>query len=203
MRRARASQSGSDTRSSRLNRVSTHTRASVRARFAELERILGETEWARAVYELAIGQPLLDTPELLWRVRCIACERAHTHEWAKFAELEHSLGETERARAAYELPIGQPLLDTPELLWKAYIDFEIAEGESERTRQLYERLLERTKHVKVWMSYGQFEAQVAVEEEIKAEEEGREADELVLAEQSKDRVTRARGTVRWGTVLGV
>ncbi|CAI5496848.1 unnamed protein product [Closterium sp. Naga37s-1] len=44
----------------------------------------------------------------------------------------------------------------------------------------------------VWMSYGQFEAQVAVEEEIKAEEEGREADELVLAEQCKDRVTRAR-----------
>ena len=32
---------------------------------------------------------------------------------------------------------------------QAYIDFEIAEGERERTRALYERLLERTRHVKV------------------------------------------------------
>ena len=35
------------------------------------------------------------------------------------------------------------------ILWKAYIDFEIAVAESERVRQLYERLLERTQHVKV------------------------------------------------------
>ncbi|CAI6011739.1 unnamed protein product [Closterium sp. NIES-65] len=143
--------------------------------YIEMELQLGNIDRCRMLYE----------KYLQW-------QPASCPAWAKFAELERSLGETERARAVYELAIGQPLLDTPELLWKAYIDFEIAEGESERTRQLYERLLERTKHVKVWMSYGQFEAQVAVEEEIKAEEEGREADELVLAEQSKDRVTRAR-----------
>ncbi|XP_022737400.1 crooked neck-like protein 1 isoform X2 [Durio zibethinus] len=41
---------------------------------------------------------------------------------------------------------------------KAYIDFEISEGENERTRQLYERLLDRTKHLKVWISYAKFEA---------------------------------------------
>ena len=52
----------------------------------------------------------------------------------------------------FELGIGQALLDMPELLWKAYIDFEIAEGEAERARQLYERLLERTQHVKVFIS---------------------------------------------------
>ena len=61
-------------------------------------------------------------------------------------------GELERARALFELGIGQALLDMPELLWKAYIDFEIAEGEAERARQLYERLLERTQHVKVLIS---------------------------------------------------
>ena len=46
----------------------------------------------------------------------------------------------------------------PEMLWKGYIDFEIEEGESENARQLYERLLQRTGHVKVWISFAQFEA---------------------------------------------
>jgi hypothetical protein len=32
---------------------------------------------------------------------------------------------------------------------QAYIDFEISEGERTRTRILYQRLLDRTKHVKV------------------------------------------------------
>ncbi|KAH0686762.1 hypothetical protein KY290_018375 [Solanum tuberosum] len=71
----------------------------------------------------------------------------------KFAELERSLYETERARAVFELAIDQPALDIPELLWKAYIDFEISEGEFERTRALYKRLLNHTKHLKVWISY--------------------------------------------------
>lgn len=43
---------------------------------------------------------------------------ANCAAWAKFAELERSLGEAERARAIYELAIGQPVLDMPELLWK-------------------------------------------------------------------------------------
>ena len=37
----------------------------------------------------------------------------------------------------------------PELVWKSYIDFEISQEEPERARQLYERLLEKTLHVKV------------------------------------------------------
>ena len=45
--------------------------------------------------------------------------------WVKFAELEKYLNEVERARAIFELAIDQPLLDMPEVLWKAYIDFEI------------------------------------------------------------------------------
>ena len=35
------------------------------------------------------------------------------------------------------------------VLWKAYIDFEISQDEYQKTRDLYERLLERTQHVKV------------------------------------------------------
>lgn len=77
--------------------------------------------------------------------------------WMKFSELENLLGDIDRARAIYELAIGQPRLDMPELLWKAYIDFEVNQGENERARQLYERLLERTMHIKVWISYAKFE----------------------------------------------
>lgn len=79
----------------------------------------------------------------------------------KFAELENLLGDTERARAIFELAVQQPRLDMPELLWKAYIDFEVALGETELARQLYERLLERTQHVKVWMSFAKFEMSIS------------------------------------------
>ena len=40
------------------------------------------------------------------------------YAWSKYAELERSLAETERARAIFELAISQPALDMPELLWK-------------------------------------------------------------------------------------
>lgn len=77
--------------------------------------------------------------------------------WMKFAELETLLGDTDRARAIYELAINQNRIDMPELLWKTYIDFEVNQGENENARQLYQRLLERTLHVKVWLSYAKFE----------------------------------------------
>ncbi|CAH2253441.1 crooked neck 1 [Pelobates cultripes] len=77
--------------------------------------------------------------------------------WIKFAELETILGDVERARAVYELAIGQPRLDMPEVLWKSYIDFEIEQEEYDKTRTLYRRLLQRTQHVKVWISFAQFE----------------------------------------------
>uniref|UniRef100_A0A673B4Y0 Crooked neck pre-mRNA splicing factor 1 n=1 Tax=Sphaeramia orbicularis TaxID=375764 RepID=A0A673B4Y0_9TELE len=80
--------------------------------------------------------------------------------WIKFAELETILGDMDRARAIFELAIGQPRLDMPEVLWKSYIDFEIEQEEFENTRNLYKRLLQRTQHVKVWISYAKFELSV-------------------------------------------
>lgn len=77
--------------------------------------------------------------------------------WMKFAELETLLGDYDRGRAIYELAVTQTRLDMPELLWKSYIDFEISREEFENARKLYERLLERTSHVKVWLSYAKFE----------------------------------------------
>jgi crooked neck len=80
--------------------------------------------------------------------------------WKKFAQLEVSIGESERARAIYELGVSQEeYLDQPEVLWKSYIDFEIEEGEGDRARNLYQRLIEQTEgHVKVWISWAQMEA---------------------------------------------
>ena len=91
-----------------------------------------------------------------------------------YAELEAILGDDERARAIFELAVNQPLLDMPEVqqgecsqlcatspmwlicvraclqvLWKAYIDFESELEEYDRVRTLYDRLLEKTSHVKV------------------------------------------------------
>lgn len=87
--------------------------------------------------------------------------------WVKFAELERLLQDEERARAIFELAVSQPALDMPEVVWKAYIDFEEEEAQEtggeegfERVRQLYERLLQKTGHVRVWISYAQFEINV-------------------------------------------
>ena len=36
-------------------------------KFAELEGLLGDAERARGIFELAVKQPRLDMPELLWK----------------------------------------------------------------------------------------------------------------------------------------
>lgn len=111
------------------------------------------------------------------------------YAWIKYTELEQSLGDTERARAIFELATAQPALDMPELLWKEYIDFEISESEFQRTRELYERLLDRTKHLKVWMSYAQFEASAMDVKDLDLPEE--DVQEYIL-EQKKLCLQRAR-----------
>lgn len=108
--------------------------------YIELEMALGEVDRARALY----GNYLKAMPH-----NCRA--------WAKYADLEKSLGESERCRAIFKLAVEQPALDMPELLWKGFIDFEIEEGEGDNARKLYEDLLQRTGHVKVWISFAQFE----------------------------------------------
>jgi len=81
--------------------------------------------------------------------------------WIKFADFERALDEEERARAILALALEQPALDMPEMAWKAAIDLEADLGEIEKGRALYNQLLERTQHVKVWLSKAAFEATVA------------------------------------------
>ena len=109
--------------------------------YIDLELQLGCVERCRTLY----GKLLEFSP-------------TNVSSWTRFAQLERSLGEAERARAIFELAVAQPVLDAPEALWKAYIDAEIADGQRAQARQLYARLLERTQHVKVWLSCAAFEA---------------------------------------------
>ncbi|PRW59332.1 Crooked neck 1 [Chlorella sorokiniana] len=155
--------------------------------YTEMELQLGNIERCRTLYQ-----------------KYIEWSPANAAAWGRFADLERSLGESERARAVYELAIAQPVLDMPEVLWKAYIDFEIGEGNREGARELYERLLQRTRHVKVWLSYAKFEATpLAVlatpEDEDEARTEEERAQQLAEVEEAEggeagtaERETRAR-----------
>ncbi|EMD01239.1 hypothetical protein BAUCODRAFT_29691 [Baudoinia panamericana UAMH 10762] len=103
----------------------------------------------------------------------IGWDSGNAQAWIKFAELERGLDDIDRCRAIFELAIVQSVLDMPEMVWKAYIDFEedIAEApeDFERPRRLYERLLQKTDHVKVWTSFAQFELNVPDPEQPDAE----------------------------------
>lgn len=116
--------------------------------------------------------------------------------WSRFAQLETSLAELDRARAIYELATQQPVLDVPELLWKNYIDLETKAGEYGRTEQLFVRLLEKTKHVKVWISRAAFHASIGRLEQARAafveadgyfkKEQEKKEQRLVLLEAWRD-----------------
>lgn len=145
--------------------------------YVDLERRLFEFVRCRTLYE-----------------KHVEYNPANCQTWIRFAELERGLDDLERARAIFELAVSQAQLDMPELLWKAYIDFEEEEGEYERTRDLYERLLEKTDHVKVWISYAHFEIN------IPEEGEDEEVEEAPVSDEAKARArkvfTRANARLR-------
>lgn len=75
-------------------------------KYAELEAILGDMTRARALYELAISQPLLDMPEVLWKA---------------YIDFEAELEEFDRARDLYE----RLLQKTSHVkVWISYAEFE-------------------------------------------------------------------------------
>nr|XP_010927962.1 pre-mRNA-splicing factor clf1-like [Elaeis guineensis] len=132
----------------------------------------GEYERIRQLYKRLLDQ----TKYLKVWISNARFEASASIEDEEYAELKRSLNEIERAQAIFELAIAQLTLDMSELLWKAYIDFEISEGEYERIRQLHERLLDRIKYLKVWISYVRFKASIGIEDE----EVGGEAPDTAL-----------------------
>lgn len=117
--------------------------------YIELELQLREFDRCRKLYE-----------------KFLEFNPANSNTWIKYAELESILGDADRARAIFELAINQQLVDMPEMLWKAYIDFELEQEEYDNARQLYNHLLERTQHIKVWLSFAKFESSTESEESV-------------------------------------
>ncbi|KAL3101196.1 hypothetical protein niasHT_027952 [Heterodera trifolii] len=90
-------------------------------KYAELETLLGDEQRARAVFQIAVQQPSLDMPEVLWKA---------------YIDFEIEQGEPERARILYE----SLLRRTQHLkVWISWVEWEASNGEFDRTRALYKR----------------------------------------------------------------
>ncbi|KAM7202442.1 hypothetical protein V8F33_002850 [Rhypophila sp. PSN 637] len=76
-------------------------------KWAELERGLDDLDRTRAIYDLAINQPVLDMPEVVWK---------------SYIEFEDEEGEYEKARELYERLLEKA--DHPKV-WISYAQFEL------------------------------------------------------------------------------
>nr|XP_005483519.1 crooked neck-like protein 1 [Zonotrichia albicollis] len=91
-------------------------------KFAELETILGDIDRARAIYELAIDQPRLDMPEVLWK---------------SYIDFEMEQEEFERIRRLYRRLLQRTQHSK---VWISLAQFELLVGQEERLqrcRQVY------------------------------------------------------------------
>ncbi|GAO48982.1 pre-mRNA-splicing factor Clf1 [Saitoella complicata NRRL Y-17804] len=145
--------------------------------YIELELLLREFDRVRTLYE-----------------KFLEHDASSCYAWIKYSELERMLGDMDRARAIYEIAVEQEVLDMPELLWKSWIDMEVEEEEWERARGLYERLLSRTGHVKVWISFAEFEVSVPGEGQEGQEEE--DEDEEVQRPATEEAKENARAVFK-------
>ncbi|QRW13109.1 pre-mRNA-splicing factor CEF1 [Ceratobasidium sp. AG-Ba] len=147
------------------------TNTSAWIRFAELETTLGDLARTRALFELAITQPALDMPELLWKA---------------YIDLEFEEHERERTRALYR----RLLERTGHVkVWVAFALFEAArmdsdeeegegategsEGDPEKAREVfqegYNSLRQRglkEERVVLLESWKAFEAEHGTEEQV-------------------------------------
>jgi crooked neck len=122
------------------NGIGRSPKAKLFASYIELEAKLGDMGRVRTLY-----QKFLQTLP------------SNSQAWCDFADQEIRLKEYERAKAILELAVSQPVLDSPEAVWKFYIDYEISMERWDAVRQLYGRLLQKTQHPRVWESFARFE----------------------------------------------
>lgn len=85
-----------------------------------LGRAIGQCPKAklfRAYIELEVQLGAIERVRTLYQ-KFLEWAPSNCAAWCKFADLERSLGELDRARSIFELAIAQPVLDMPEVLWK-------------------------------------------------------------------------------------
>ncbi|EEB12300.1 protein crooked neck, putative [Pediculus humanus corporis] len=94
-------------------------------RFAELEMLLGDVDRSRAIYELAVSQPRLDMPELLWKA---------------YIDFEIASGEMDKVRNLYERLLERTLHVK---VWMSYAQFELEYSNEDNSvslaRSIYEK----------------------------------------------------------------
>ena len=78
----------------------------------------------------------------------------------------------------------------PEILWKSYIDFENDQNEHQNVRKLYERLMQKTRHVRVWISYAMFES--SIDDAHRARDIFEKADKYFKTESRTDDTIESR-----------
>jgi len=111
--------------------------------YIDLELQLGELDRVRKLYQ-----------------KWLQYNPTNAQIWVKYALLEDSLEESSRARYVFSLAIQQPMLDMPEVCWKAYIDFEVKHQELDNAQRLYEALVDKTRHYKVYIAFAMFKSNV-------------------------------------------
>lgn len=89
--------------------------------FAELERSLDDLDRVKAIYEIAVDQPELDKPELLWK---------------SYIDFEDERGEHDNVRNLYER-----LLERSQhpKIWTAYSQFEESVGNHDKAKELSDK----------------------------------------------------------------
>ena len=99
-------------------------------KFAELEGVLGDIERARAIYELAVSQPSLEMPEIVWKA---------------YIDFEIKEQEFSKARDLYK----RLLEHTQHVkVWVSWAKFELSVESSEKSREVFESALLVLKDVK-------------------------------------------------------
>ncbi|KAJ2316927.1 NineTeen Complex (NTC) component, partial [Coemansia sp. RSA 2681] len=104
--------------------------------FAKLEAALGEDERCRALFELAVEQPTLDMPEVLWKA---------------YIDFEYDQGDYDKTRELYERLLS---LTDHVKVWISLARFELAvaadsESRVAAARAVYERAYSRLKELRL------------------------------------------------------
>ena len=136
-------------------------------KFAELEAQLDETERVRSIYALAISQPLLDMPELVWKnyidfeienqqydnarqlYEQLLERTQHVKVWISYAQFENTIAEIANARAIYDRAYKalKNARDKEErlILVESWKEFEAAHQNADRIAYVKTLLPERVK----------------------------------------------------------
>jgi crooked neck len=138
-------------------------------KFAELESLLDDSDRARAIYELALSQPLLDIPEVVWKnyidfetgeneysnvrkiFRRLLEKTSHPKVWSSFAAFEYELQGIDSlsiSRKIYEEGYERLKLDglqeQRKLLLELWIKCEMDREEMDFVENLEKRLPQKT-----------------------------------------------------------